>query len=339
MKNYRNRSFMVVCLFMYCFFLCVGCADKSALYTEDNRIHIVCTTFPQYDWIAELIRGNETAVSLTLLMDKGGDLHNFQPSALDIAHVSKCDLFIYVGGESDVWVDDLLKEAVNPKLCAINMMEVIQERLVEEEHVEDNEYMFGIKKIDNHSTQQIEHHHEQEYDEHVWLSLRNAELIVEEIAAKLTLIDSGNSDLYQRNCDRYTAALRALDLQFVKAVDSGKKDTLLFADRFPFRYFVEDYGLNYYAAFNGCSAETEASFGTVAFLIDKLDALQLDFVIVLDGSDDRLAQVVIENTGSGQQQVCVLNSMQSVSNKEIEAGLCYLNVMEENLKMIRKLLE
>ena len=144
---------------------------------------------------------------------------------------------------------------------------------------------------------------------------------------------------YQRNCERYTAALRALDLQFAKVIDSGKKDTLLFADRFPFRYFVEDYGLNYYAAFNGCSAETEAGFGTVAFLINKLDELELDFVIVLDGSDDRLARVVIENTQSGHQKVCVLNSMQSISRKEIKEGLHYLNIMEENLNVIRKLLE
>lgn len=311
------------------FYSCLlsGCTSNNAVLEEDNRFHIVCTTFPQYDWTANLICGNEENISLTLLMDKGGDLHNFQPSALDIARVSECDLFLYVGGESDAWVKDALKEAVNPKMRVINMMEVVSETLVEEEHVAGGS---------GHDKQE---HDEQEYDEHIWLSIRNAERIVEAIAAELVSMDSRNVDLYQRNCERYTAALRALDLQFAKVIDSGKKDTLLFADRFPFRYFVEDYGLNYYAAFNGCSAETEAGFGTMAFLINKLDELELDFVIVLDGSDDRLARVVIENTQSGHQKVCVLNSMQSISRKEIKEGLHYLNIMEENLNVIRKLLE
>lgn len=323
----RVKGITIGVLMLFCSCILSSCASNNAALEEDNRYHIVCTTFPQYDWIANLICGNEENISLTLLMDKGGDLHNFQPSALDIARVCACDLFVYVGGESDAWVEDALKEAVNPEIRVINMMEVVSESLIKEEHVEGGS---------GHDEQD---HDEQEYDEHVWLSVKNAERIVEKIAVELALMDSGNIDLYQRNCDRYTAALRALDLQFAKAVDNGKKDTLLFADRFPFRYFVEDYGLNYYAAFNGCSAETEAGFGTVAFLINKLDELALNFVIVLDGSDDRLARVLIENTQSGHQKVCVLNSMQSVSRKEVKEGLHYLNIMEENLNVIRQLLE
>lgn len=323
----RVKGITIAVLLLFCSCILSGCVSNNTAFEEDNRYHIVCTTFPQYDWTANLICGNEENISLKLLMDKGGDLHNFQPSALDIARVSECDLFLYVGGESDAWVEDALKEAVNPDMRVINMMEILSERLVEEEHVEGSS---------GHDEQD---HEEQEYDEHVWLSIKNAERIVAEIAANLAEMDSGNADLYQENCDRYTDALRALDLQFAKVVDSGKKDTLLFADRFPFRYFVEDYGLNYYAAFNGCSAETEASFGTVAFLINKLEELELGFVIVLDGSDDRLARVVIENTRSGHQEVCVLNSMQSVSRKEIKEGIHYLNIMEENLKVIQKLLE
>ena len=349
MRNLKKVLSAVSMLLLYIGILS-GCADHTVMGTDDNRLHIVCTTFPQYDWMAELIRGNEAQFSLTLLMDQGGDLHNFQPSALDIARVSACDLFVYVGGESDVWVDDALKEAVNPDLRVMNMMEAIQGRLVEEEHVEGIDSVWHGKGTDGlHGTEELEeeglrfnahemHDHEQEYDEHVWLSLRNAEQIVEGLAAQLMAMDSENAQLYQRNCERYTAALRALDIQFEQAVRDGNRDTLLFADRFPFRYFVEDYGLNYYAAFNGCSAETEAGFGTVAFLTDKMEELELDFVIVLDGSDDRLAQVVIENTQAGNQQICVLNSLQSVSRREIEAGFRYLNAMEENLKVLRMLL-
>lgn len=315
------------------FYLCLltGCAQNASPLTDDNRLQIVCTTFPQYDWTINLIQGNEENVSVTLLMDKGGDLHNFQPSVLDITRVSDCDLFIYVGGESDGWVDDALKEAVNPDMRVINMMEVVSERLVEEEHVEGNDGD-GAHGHDAHG------HDEHEYDEHVWLSIRNAKLIVEHIAAELTGMDSDHAELYRRNSDRYVAELNALDTQYTETVRKSSGNTLLFADRFPFRYFVEDYGLDYYAAFDGCSAETEAGFGTVAFLISKLDALGLGTVIVLDGSDDRLAQVIIENTKTGHQQILVLNSMQSVSQRDIRAGLNYLNVMEANLKVLRRAL-
>ncbi len=336
-KNMINKFLAAVVTLVLCTGLLSGCADGAMPDTEDGRLHIVCTTFPQYDWVSALIQGNEAQFSLTLLMDKGGDLHNFQPSALDIARVSACDLFIYVGGESDVWVEDALKEAVNPALRALNMMEAISGRLVEEEHIE-NDY---IKEnlIEEEPVKETDaHDHEQAYDEHVWLSLRNAEYIVEKISAELAALDSPNAALYQRNCARYTAALRALDVQFEQAVRAGTKDTLLFADRFPFRYFVEDYGLKYYAAFDGCSAETEAGFGTVAYLIHKLEALELGAVVVLDGSDDRLARVVIENTQSGKQQIYVLNSMQSVTRRELRAGFSYLNAMEENLKVLRRLL-
>lgn len=312
-----------------CVCLLTGCAQSGSIWADDHCLHIVCTTFPQYDWVINLIQGNEENISVTLLMDKGGDMHNFQPSALDIARVSECDLFIYVGGESDGWVGDALKEAVNPDMRVINMMEVVSERLVAEEHAE---------ALSGHDGHDHKEHEKSEYDEHVWLSIRNAELIVENIAAELVGMDSHNADLYRKNSDRYIAALNALDIQYAEAVRKSSGNTLLFADRFPFRYFAEDYGLDYCAAFNGCSAETEASFETVAFLINKLDELGLGTVIVIDGSDDRLARVVIENTESGHQRILVLDSMQSVSQKEIKTGLSYLNVMEANLKVLRQAL-
>lgn len=329
----KKKLFLEVVLFYIC--MLTGCAQVPDSISRDGRFQVVCTTFPQYDWVENLIQGNEENISVTLLMDKGGDLHNFQPSALDIARVSDCDLFIYVGGESDGWVDDALKEAVNPDMRAVNMMEAVSERLVEEEHVEGGS---GHDDHD-HSSHDSEAQEEHEYDEHVWLSIRNAELIVEEISAQLASMDREHADLYRRNSERYIAELSALDAQYTKTVSESSEKTLLFADRFPFRYFVEDYGLDYYAAFNGCSAETEASFGTVAFLINKLNELNLGAVIVLDGSDDRLAQVIIENTKTGNQQILELNSMQSVSRRDIKAGISYLDVMEGNLNILRQALE
>lgn len=339
--NFRNKKIsygvlvMTMLALLFSMFLLSGCAKSAIPDAGDGRIQIVCTTFPQYDWTANLIRGNEEAVSLTLLMDKGGDLHNFQPSALDIARVSGCDLFVYVGGESDGWVDDALREAVNPDMRVINMMDVVGERRVVEEHIEG---IIGIKGIDEHEAHEEHEHDENEYDEHIWLSLRNAGLVVEEIASELAEMDSENASLYRQNRDSYLAELDALDRRFADAVREGSRDTLLFADRFPFRYFVEDYGLEYYAAFDGCSAETEAGFGTVAFLANKLDELGLGAVMVLDGSDDRLARVVIENTGAGNQRIFVLNSLQSVSRKDMKAGLGYLSAMEENLKVLKQAL-
>ena len=164
-----------------CMCLLSGCAIDSVPDADDSRLHIVCTTFPQYDWVRNLIQGNEENILLTLLMDKGGDLHNFQPSALDIARVSDCDMFVYVGGESDVWVDDALAEAVNPDMRVINMMEVVSGNLVEEEHLESFDHMG-----------QEGHGHEghaSEYDEHIWLSLRNAGMIVEEVSVQLEALD------------------------------------------------------------------------------------------------------------------------------------------------------
>jgi len=332
MKNISRSVRVYFSLLAIVILMMNGCGqmERLEMQNDDNRIRIVCTIFPQYDWVLNLIKGNEENISLTLLMDKGGDLHNFQPSALDIAKVSDCDLFIYVGGESDTWVDDALKEAVNPNMRVINMMEAIQTDLVEEEHLE------GFKE----HTHPGEAHeaHEHAYDEHVWLSLRNTEHIVAVIANELAALDDENTVLYQNNFDAYAMQLKALDERYREAVQCGQTDTLLFADRFPFRYMMEDYDLNYYAAFDGCSAETEASFETVAFLVNKMDELALGAALVIDGSDERLAQVIIENTKDRNQQILILNSLQAVSRKDMQAGLSYLSAMEENLKALEQAL-
>ena len=329
MKNISRSVRVYFSLLAIVILMMNGCGqmERLEMQNDDNRIRIVCTIFPQYDWVLNLIKGNEENISLTLLMDKGGDLHNFQPSALDIAKVSDCDLFIYVGGESDTWIDDALKEAVNPNMRVINMMEAIQTDLVEEEHLE------GLKE----HTHPGEAHeaHEHAFDEHVWLSLRNTEHIVAVIANELAALDDENTVLYQNNFDAYAMQLKALDERYREAVQCGQTDTLLFADRFPFRYLMEDYDLNYYAAFDGCSAETEASFETVAFLVNKMDELGLGAALVIDGSDERLAQVIIENTKDRNQQILILNSLQAVSRKDMQSGLSYLSAMEENLKALK----
>lgn len=319
-----------------CALMLGGCTNSTAQQAEDGKYEIICTTFPQYDWVRNLIVGNEDSFTLTLLTEKGGDLHNFQPSATDIAKVSSCDLLIYVGGESDAWVSDTLRTAQNNDIRVINMMDVISSDLKEEELVEGMQEYHHDDEEGHYEEEHHDGHDETEYDEHVWLSLRNAQKLVEGISKELKELDAANASLYEENCETYTDALLTLDGEYQSAVAAARTDTLLFADRFPFRYLVDDYGLNYYAAFAGCSAETEASFETVAFLAGKIDELDLDTVLVIDGSDEKLAKVIIDNTSGKNQQVLVLDSMQSVSKKDIEGGATYLSAMSSNLNILRQ---
>lgn len=322
-----------------------GCGGEVGAGADDGRISIVCTTFPQYDWIRELIAGNDDGFRLALLTEKGGDLHSYQPSALDIARISECDMLVYVGGESDKWVEDVLRADVGSDVCAVNMMSELEGRLYEEEHIglghpEDGhedwhsggygEYEYGAGQADSYDAV--------EYDEHVWLSLRNAEHIVRVLCDELSRLDAGNAKLYEKNCEAYLEKLGALDSEYEAAVETASADALVFADRFPFRYMAEDYGIECFAAFEGCSAETEASFETVASLIEAVKAHHLTAVLVLEGSDSRLARVIIENTAKDNGRVLAINSMQSVSRKDIEGGISYLNVMENNLDVLRQAL-
>jgi zinc transport system substrate-binding protein len=195
----------------------------------------------------------------------------------------------------------------------------------------------GIQELGHHHDKHDEH--DDEYDEHIWLSLRNAVVLNEYICNVLSEVDNANASSYSSNCDKYVSELMTLDNEYTIAVNQSDKDTLLFADRFPFRYMIEDYGINYYAAFEGCSAETEASFNTVAYLSDKLSELELNSVSIIDGSSDRLAQVIIENSNNTDRQIVVFNSMQSVSKNDIENGLTYLSVMRDNLSTLKQALQ
>ena len=301
---------------------------ESSSSESDNKLKIVATIFPEYDWTREILGDRLKDVDLTLLLDNGTDLHSFQPAVKDIMKVSSCDLLIYVGGESDQWIEDALKSAANPDMKTINLMETLKDFIKEEETVE--------------GMQEKHHSHEEdekEYDEHVWTSLRNASAAAEVIADTLAELDPENSDIYKENLRSYQGELSSLDNEYQKTVDQSTHKTLLFADRFPFRYLVDDYGISYYAAFSGCSAESEASFKTITFLAEKVDELGLKEVFTIEKSDDRIAETVIENTRDKDQKVKVLNSMQSVTSEEIADGTTYLSVMKDNLKVLKEAME
>ena len=239
---------------------------------------------------------------------------------------------IDVGGESDAWVESALKNAQNENMTVINMMNVLSSSLREEELAEG---MQG--EADNHDHDH-DHKGEPAYDEHVWLSIENAETISSAIADALCALDESHADLYRENLSNYLEKLSALSDDYQHTVDTAARKTILFGDRFPFLYLTREYGLNYYAAFPGCSAETEASFATVSFLAGKVDEFSLPYVLTIDGSDGKIAQTIIDNTASRSAGILTLNSMQSVTDEQLQAGENYLSIMEENLEVLKKAL-
>ena len=308
-----------------------ACSSGSRQPAADNgKTQIVTTIFPEYDWVMNILGDNPAKADVTMLLDTGVDLHSFQPTAEDILKISTCDLFIYVGGESDEWVDDALQEATNKDMIVINLLDVLGNAVKEEEVIE------GMQEEDH------DHEHEErevEYDEHVWLSLKNAAIFVEYISEMIQKLDWDYAESYKKNSAAYIGKLNALDAEYTAAVSAASVRTLLFGDRFPFRYLVDDYGLSYYAAFVGCSAETEASFETITFLSQKLDELSLPAVMTIEGTDHRIAETIVRNTQTKDQQILTMDSMQSVTAKDVENGTTYLSIMEKNLSVLKDALK
>lgn len=339
-------------------------AAPGALDLE--KIKVVTTIFPEYDWVKEVLGDNVGNAEITMLLDNGADLHSYQPTAEDVIKIASSDLFIYVGGESDGWVEDALSNSTNPDMQVINLLDVLGDSVKEEEFVEgmehdhdheheheegedhDHEHEEGEEhdheheedeKHDHEHEEGEEHDHEHESDEHVWLSLRNTQVLVSAIADSLGVVDSANADTYQTNAAAYNEKLSALDAEYAAAVDAASVKTVLFGDRFPFRYLVDDYGLNYYAAFAGCSAETEASFETILFLAEKVNELDLSSVLTIESSDGKIADTIIQSTNDKDQQVLVLDSMQSTTSEDVRDGAAYLSIMENNLEVLKEALK
>ena len=292
---------------------------------KTDSLSIVCTAFPQYDFVKNII-GSENG--LTLLLDDGADLHSYEPTAQDIIRIGSADIFIYVGGVSDDWAKGVIKSSNNPDLKAIAIMDMV-DTLKEE-------YVAGMQQ-ENHEHEHHDAHtgdHSDE-DEHIWLSLKNAATITEALCKTICETDPENSDMYRSNAEKYIFQLKGLDSEYENTVSSAERKEVLFADRFPFRYLTEDYGLTYYAAFAGCSSESEASFETMAFLIDKIKELSLPVILTIEGSDGSLAKTICDSTGA---KTSVLDSCQSVSAADISNGTSYLNIMKSNLEVLREAL-
>lgn len=326
---------------------------------NSNKISIVCTTFPQYDWVKNILGEEAERFNVTLLLDNGVDMHSYQPAVKDIATAGSSNLFIYVGGESDTWVEDALKEAKNKDLKAINLMETLGNSVKEEEVVEgmqeereslghsheksSKEKQEQTQKESHENSQEINGQkeaadEEPEYDEHIWLSIRNAEIMVKNIEKAIEQLDSDNAKVYQTNAENYIKKLDTLDKQYANTIQNAKYKAILFGDRFPFRYMADDYDLKYYAAFAGCSAETMAGFETVTFLAKKADELRLPVILTIENSDGRIAEAVKSNTTKKNQKILAMNSLQSVTKEQIADGITYLQVMQENLSVLSEAL-
>lgn len=326
---------------------------------NSNKISIVCTTFPQYDWVKNILGEEAERFNVTLLLDNGVDMHSYQPAVKDIATAGSSDLFIYVGGESDTWVEDALKEAKNKDLKAINLMETLGNSVKEEEVVEgmqeereslghsheksSKEKQEQTQKESHENSQEINGQkeaadEEPEYDEHIWLSIRNAEIMVKNIEKAIEQLDSDNAKVYQTNAENYIKKLDTLDKQYANTIQNAKYKAILFGDRFPFRYMADDYDLKYYAAFAGCSAETMAGFETVTFLAKKADELRLPVILTIENSDGRIAEAVKSNTTKKNQKILAMNSLQSVTKEQLADGITYLQVMQENLSVLSEVL-
>lgn len=482
-----------------------GCAEQN-VPDKTDKLKIITTIFPEYDWVREILGDKADNADITMLLDNGVDLHSYQPTADDIVKISDCDLFIYVGGESDSWVDDALKNATNKNMKVINLLDVLGDSVKNEETVEgmqetehdhdhskevstfeDSEvqdrsladwagnwqsaypfaldgtlddafasmaesgemtadeykayYQAGYKtditnvdiegnhieltyvdgkkvssdykyngyyiqnwstgtkaamyrfeavdqksgapvyiefndhmiepataehfhlRMSNESFDAIvdpenswptffpadltgeevcehvaghEHEHEEESDEHVWLSLKNAETLVGVISQAIQEIDPDNKETYATNAAAYIEKLSTLDSEYQSAVDGAALNTVLFGDRFPFRYLVDDYGLSYYAAFVGCSAETEASFETITFLSKKVDELKLPCVLTIEDAQHKIAETIVQNTAEKNQKILTMDSMQSTTSKDVANGTTYLSVMEKNLSVLKE---
>ncbi len=291
----------------------VACSDNSDS-EENDKVQIVVTIYPIYDWVSNIVGDN---CEVTLLLNNGVDMHSYQASVDDIVNISSADVVIYVGGPSDDWVNDALNNATNEDMQVINLLEVLGDKAKLEELKE------GMEETEEE---------EEEYDEHVWLSIKNAEVFVEEIANVLASKDSSNSEEYLNNANDYLAKLEELDMEYQEVINSSSIDTLIFADRFPFLYLLSDYGLDYYAAFVGCSSEVEASFETIKFLSEKVDELAANHIYVLETSDQKLAQTIIDNSNSKDCEILVLDSIQATSS---DTATSYLEIMESNLEVLK----
>ncbi len=313
----KNKSH-ILCIIVILFLGVIlgACSGKDD--SNKGKISVVSTIFAPYDFARQIVGDN---AEVTMLLPPGSESHSYEPSPKDIITIQECDVFIYVGGESDEWVRTVLESIDTSNIKIITLMDCVE--IVEEEIVE------GMEEDDEGNQQK-------EYDEHVWTSPKNAKLIANKILDAICAIDSEKTESYKKNAESYITKLDELDKTFKEVVDSGVRKTLIFGDRFPFRYLTDAYGLDYYAAFPGCSSETEASAATVAFLISKTKSEKIPVVFHIEFSSEKIADVISEATGAN---VLLFHSCHNITKTDFENGVTYIDLMNQNVKNLREALK
>jgi zinc transport system substrate-binding protein len=290
-----------------------ACGKKK----DNDKLSIVCLGYSQYDWTMQIVGEHKDNFTVRYLLDNGVDLHNYAPSPDDIILIKTADLLIYTGGESEEWVADVIDGA---SVNALSLLDSIS-------NPREEEWVEGMQE---ENEEEGEGEEAGEYDEHIWLSVKNAKVLMGIIAMEICGLDAGNSADYIANANAYKGQLDILDEKYTAAAEAKTVDTILFADRFPFLYLAKDYRINYYAAFIGCSAETEATVQTIAFLTEK--AAELPVILILENSKVGIAETV---RNGGSQPILTMNSLQSVTKQDISGGIHYIKIMEENLTVLQ----
>ncbi len=314
-----------------------GCGSPRN-HKKDDRLKVVATVFAEYDFLRQI--GGD-AINLSMLMLPGADIHTFDPTPKDMKTVQDADMFVTVGGESDAWADTIIESVDNERLVCVRLMDlvdqVVEEEIVEGMEVQDHDDEEHQEEADGHGDEDAgSHEEEKEFDEHVWTSPQNAMQIVERLCDKLSQLDEKNAGLYKKNAERYLKKLEKLDQKFTKVVSSSKRREIVVADRFPFRYFADAYGLKYYAAYPGCSTQTGASVETIAFLIDKVKEDKIPVVFHMELSSELMCNTICDETGAKKAQ---LNAVHNISKRNFDRGIGYLELMEKNVDVLREALQ
>ena len=331
-----KKLFLIILAAAVAIFPLSGCGSSTSTSVapekDISRLNIVATIYPQYDFAREITGGS---ANVTMLLPPGAESHTYEPAPQDIIAIQNCDLFVYVGGESDVWINDILDSMGDKAPETLKLMDCVT--TVEEETVEgmENEHEHEDADSDDHDHEDVDHEHEEvEYDEHVWTSPANAIKIVHSMTEAISALDSPNAETYAKNADAYIQKLTALDNDFSEVVKTAARKTIIVGDRFPFRYLADELGLDYFAAFSGCSSETEASAATVAFLTDKVKAEGIPAVLYIEFSNHKIADSIAEATGA---RTLLLHSCHNVTKDEMQS-VSYLSLMQQNVETLRQAL-
>ena len=313
----------ILLVFVVAVFSIVSLTGCNKNKDNENKLTIVTTNFPSYDFARAVVKDNKD-VELKMLLKPGAESHDFEPTPQDIIDIKNSDLFIYTGGESDEWISDILDDIDTDKTKVIKMMDLVD--------VKEEEIVEGME-----DEEEEEHHDEEEveYDEHVWTSPVNAIKIVNALRDEVVSIDNDNKKVYEDSAKEYTDKLEKIDNEFKDIVKNAKRKEIIFGDRFPLRYFVDEYNLKYYAAFPGCSAQTEASAKTISYLVDKVKEDKIPVVFHIELSNGKIAEAISKETGA---KVLEFNTAHNISQKDFDAGVTYVDIMEENTKVLKEAL-